>query len=575
MVLNILKGTAGVNGAIFGEIRGNPMHQFLALPAGLELKSPLQVLPDETSHSVLLLSAWAGEKPQRVVGPAHHHLLAEWLQTGLSSPQDLWAWLLERSKRESGQESPEAEIRHPGHAKTFDRARRQADCWRESGILAATWQNDALPPPLRMGLSCPRVIYFQGDPNPGQHWAALFNSRKPRQLQPDDHWLRVLRAWLPRIAESPAGFASSCGTLSYDLVTAFAQEQGSRLLLLVPFPLDALQDLSQPESQRTFFRSHPVSLLLSCSVGTLGCDKSTRMTCRDRLLAHLADFHLVLEVRNRGNLRSVLHRQQTHQPRRQWVLLPSPPTSETLGNLQLLEHFPQWSQNIPEHEWAPISSRSAARPARRCRRTRPDPPEPRNIPWRNYLYHYTRSCPGPWPGQSYREYLLSLLRNEPGSGHSGADSLIRILSEKMLRASGKLVRGTQPVISWSARPPFELAELRKWNRALIRWTFEAYGIAVCRHSLRHLGIQPVIYGPARIHECLLPADRFRFQLHMPPHCCWKQEREWRLPTDLHLRADLDAFLFVPDERAAELIDAQVACPFPIISLDRLPAPQRV
>jgi len=188
-----------------------------------ERNSPLQVLPEETSHSVLLLSAWAGEARQRI-GPAHHHLVAEWLQTGLCSQQELSAWLLERSGRDPEQQSSAA-YRRPGHGRAFDHARRQADRWRESGILAAIWQNDSLPPPLRMGLSCPRVIYFQGDPNPGQQWVALFNSRKPRRLQPDDRWLCLLRTWLPRIADSPAGFASSCGTLSYDLVTAFAQEQ--------------------------------------------------------------------------------------------------------------------------------------------------------------------------------------------------------------------------------------------------------------------------------------------------------------------------------------------------------------
>ena len=110
--------------------------------------------------------------------------------------------------------------------------------------------------------------------------------------------------------------------------------------------------------------------------------------------------------------------------------------------------------------------------------------------WGDYLFHYTRACAGPWPGETYDQYLLNLFDARPLSGHSALETLIRILQEGLVRAGDRMVRGREAVVSWSSLPPHELFLMRKWNRALVRWTVEPYGIAVRRDILRSLGSNP-------------------------------------------------------------------------------------
>ena len=67
------------------------------------------------------------------------------------------------------------------------------------------------------------------------------------------------------------------------------------------------------------------------------------------------------------------------------------------------------------------------------------------IKWEDYLYHYTRSCPGPWPGQSYRLYLESLFDEKfsggafsPGNPHS--DHGRRPDQGQLQRLCGEIIR---------------------------------------------------------------------------------------------------------------------------------------
>ncbi len=181
----------------------------------------------------------------------------------------------------------------------------------------------------------------------------------------------------------------------------------------------------------------------------------------------------------------------------------------------------------------------------------------RDIAWDRYLYHYTRAWPGPWPGQTEAQYLASLVNGEPTCGHSALDTLLRILAEGCIRGSHRLVRGLQAVVSWTSRPPHELTEIRHWNRALGRWTFEPYGIAVNRRRLREFGAKPAIYGSAAVFERLRPEQRFRFQVGDATRTQWRREREWRLAGDLRLEPGMDVLVLVPDGAAAQRLAGEI------------------
>jgi hypothetical protein len=404
--------------------------------------------------------------------------------------------------------------------------------------------------------ACPQVLFFRGTlRDPCRFGIAAFNSRKPRLTDPQAPWLRALRYALEQADPSRFAWISSEGTLTYDLVTYWNLRRNPTAGIVrcepapIPFriPLKSFEGASTPQ------------FIATCRLAGPRCSKHTAMVCRDRLLAALSDIHLVLEVRSNGNLEAVLREQQNVNPRLQWILRPRNTGRETGANASLLKRFP---------ETARFFEQEAGERAGRIESLRAAPPlKPADsVAWKEYLYHYTRACPGPWPGQSREEYLTALLQGLSDSGHTALDTLARILNERRIRGAARLVRGKTPVVSWSARPPSELSAIRRWNPALIRWTFEPYGIAVRKARLRRLGAKPAVYGPPHAFQRLKVSERHRFQLHLPPKHAWKTEREWRLAGDLQLDEldETQAFVFVPSAREAEKLAQRTCLRLPIV-----------
>ena len=112
--------------------------------------------------------------------------------------------------------------------------------------------------------------------------------------------------------------------------------------------------------------------------------------------------------------------------------------------------------------------------------------------------------------------------------------------------------------------------MRKWRRALARWTVEPYGVAVRRDVLRLLGAKPAVYGGEQTYARLADSEKFRFQLsRSTPSASWRHEREWRLRGDLDLsklKPD-EGFVFVQTEEEKAKICSRVNSWLPIVALD--------
>ena len=112
--------------------------------------------------------------------------------------------------------------------------------------------------------------------------------------------------------------------------------------------------------------------------------------------------------------------------------------------------------------------------------------------------------------------------------------------------------------------------MRKWNRALVRWTVEACGVAVRRDILRSLGAKPAIYGSEPVYSRLAESERYRFQLSCPPKSAsWRHEREWRVLGDLalgKLKPD-DGFVFVQTEEEKAKLCSHVNPGLSIVALN--------
>jgi len=487
--------------------------------------SPLAILPPKEARKILALAALLAIMP-RQEGTTQQGLLAR------ASPLSLDNWTARA-------EWLEEEIPCSISSKQMLRAENLLKSWQSRQLWVAKFTSDGKT--LKRAGGCPHFLFGQGRFPGDAPLAAVFNSRKSRDLSSQVFWVQALRGFMEMWSAGGPVLASSLGTLTHDMVTHVAISRSISTVLVVHSSFDNLENLDQ---EHGFSKKLAPLATLTCRAPGMVCSKRDLMLCRDHLLANLAHEHCILELRPEGNLHRMLREMHPSDSKSLRFAVPahgSQPMNlhETMAHSISKRATPLFIDAIPKD---PLEPPSKARPLR-------DPSDLFSPPeaWSAYLYHYTRSCWGPWPGQSYEDYLENLFEGRRGSGHTTLDTLVRILTEKRIRASSKTIRGTMPVISWTVHAPSQLSQIRHWNKALMRWTFEPYGIAVLKKRLKALGAKPTIYAPGDAFERLKQPDRYRFQKHEPPDICWRHEREYRLPADLRLDElqEEDFFVFVP------------------------------
>jgi hypothetical protein len=529
----------------------------------------------------------------KIQGVEQHRRFNRLLGAGVRTETDLRSWM---------QESFPAL-----NASLWENCRKQADEFLETGVKVFRWENfppfvkggrgdfenspSESPKDSAVGFSpltarraaiepegiisfCPAVLFGKGGLNFDLPLFAVFNSRKPRLISPDSNWLKALRFFSRSLDPREIALAGSTGTLTYDLAGAHAMRSGLPQLLVAPFPVLK----ADRELLKIYGESASGIPVLSCMLDTVTCSKKQAPSCRDRILSALASFHLVLEIRSRGNLLAALEEIQAKSPRPQFVFEPEQTNSSNAGNRALLTKFSEHAHGFklpatqdlpaanPVQTHCPVNKNSPrfsnGRPRGFYHSSQHD-----DIAWSNYLFHYTRACAGPWPGETYHQYLVNLLDGHPLSGHSALETLIRIIQEGLIRASSRMVRGQGAVISWSSHPPQELFVMRKWNRALVRWTVEPYGVGVRRDILRSLGAKPAIYGSEQVYSRLVESERYRFQLSRS--ASWRHEREWRVRGGLTLgkiKSD-QGFVFVQTKEEKAKLCSHVNSGLPIVVLN--------
>ena len=350
---------------------------------------------------------------------------------------------------------------------------------------------------------------------------AIVMSRMPRLISPDANWLRGLRACLRRTFERSQILLISPGTSGSDFVVRGAERLGV-----------ATQPVSVDETD-----------------------------LRDQPLIHHADELLVLGIRRGGNIqRLLIDRLRDGAGRVLLIDLPDlqpPSVRQELLDLgaTLWCPAPESLKRLSEirDECPPLSSPDSILPLAALPRDDMTP----------YLTHTTRACPGPWPQQSQNDYLDSLLDASGWAAHSALQTLRRIVVERRLIGSSKTIRGSYPVVSFTATSIRDIPNLRCFQTHRSRWDFEPFAISIRRDVLERLGVQAVVYGNEETWEGLEESQRPYFQLSGAPHHDWSSEREWRHPGDLDLSiiTGEELVVLVPTVEAARLL--QPHCPWPL------------
>jgi hypothetical protein len=383
--------------------------------------------------------------------------------------------------------------------------------------------------PGRCAQHIPEVVFAFGDPSIAlSRAAAVLNSRKSRRAGPNDSWITATGGLVRYAEKAELTVVSSFGTLPYCMV--------SRLALGMPLIVvcdDVLPFMSPSLAEEFFSRYGDLfrcdsTLFISPFPPSANLQRGVRFVERDLLVAALASVLLVGELKPGGNMEKIV---------------------ESAGDRNI---------DVIRYSDSEVTATVPARPVIQVKsRTRQTMiPTFREIAGKTrYLIHYTRSCPGPWPSQTVADYCLSLIRGCERSAHTGFDTLVRILEERLIRGSSQLTRRGHRVVSLTECSPEEISALTKWRRSLIRWSFEPYGVAFPKDDLFKLGALPVIYAVEEAFQDLAGDLQHLFQLQGRNTTDWSAEKEWRVRGDLVLDEALreKMVVIVPTREEATII----------------------
>jgi len=153
-----------------------------------------------------------------------------------------------------------------------------------------------------------------------------------------------------------------------------------------------------------------------------------------------------------------------------------------------------------------------------------------------YLVHCTRSRRGPWPDQSIAQFHDELLYSPWRSQPTALDTLTRILHQRRLIATHLCRRGSIPTVCFSENSIQDLLAMHRFQSHLARWDWEPYGIMIDREWLIQRGAKKVTYVDPSVAKTM-SADGMAFCQTVSSHSGstdWREENEWRVPTDLRL-----------------------------------------
>lgn len=390
----------------------------------------------------------------------------------------------------------------------------------------------------------PAVLFTRGDTSLLERTrAAIVCSRKPRGVTSQDGWIASIKCMVDYAVTQGFPVVSSIGALPYSLTCRAAR--GSPLIVIcddiLPFMLAGAKCAEFLERTAGLFDPERTLFLSPFAPGKTPL-RPYRMTLRDRLIAALASVILAADVRPGGNMHEILE----DAARRNvgiYGLVRNCTAVARIGPVRPSEVI---------HAAVPLCSRQTTKRLIKSDTVRevdrvgriaagaipvqhgPDTSLEAACLGRGFLIHYTRRCPGPWPGQSPGEYCQTLIDGRTDSGHSAFDTLNRILVERVIRGGMRLTRGQQRVVSFTECLPQELESVVSWRKGLIRWSFEPYGIAVRKSILMDRGARRVIYGGEEIFRKLPDPDKPFFQLIKQKGHEWSVEKEWRVAGDLDL-----------------------------------------
>ena len=296
---------------------------------------------------------------------------------------------------------------------------------------------------------------------------AIVMSRLPRLIDPQSSWLVGLRAAIQRLQHQQVALVIVEGTAGSDFVRRVAERAA--------IPIEVAASAAEEKNS----------------------SEAAAIPVRDRTLIMSADSVLVLGIRTNGNVHRALLERLSLGKMVELVDIDGLQTRAVREDL-VSRGAVMWT---PSAITSPASEPQVPSPG--VIEIVPFPPVEE---W-SFLSHTTRACAGPWPGESAREYMDSLLEGTESSDHSPAATLARIVSQRRLIAGHTAIRGSYPVVCLTEVPLQQLPALHQFRNHRARWDFEPFGLCIRKQWLVDRGTRPVIYGDEHLWTELNDADR--------------------------------------------------------------------
>ncbi len=318
---------------------------------------------------------------------------------------------------------------------------------------------------------------------------AILISRTPRNPAPGTPWVRAIVEAVRRSVDAGEVIVTGIGRDPYELALVECKRAGGEAIIVLE------QAVANEEQWRLLKDISPERRLLVHPRGQPGTF-SVSPSERDQWIGKIADRAWSVSIRPKGNMAAVAELLKERGFPIDQVSMAS--AIRDSGN--------------PTSRPLPISTAVAENP------------------W-TFLTHYTREPDGAWPDESRLHYLTWLAAAPVHSRRDASEALRKMLATQCIIGSGRLMPGHTPMVSFTAKPPWEMADLFRWRTGLHRWTFRPYGLAVSRTVLAEMRARPVTYLAESAIRQLSDSERAFTQKHEPPGTDWSAEMEWRLPGD--------------------------------------------
>jgi hypothetical protein len=363
------------------------------------------------------------------------------------------------------------------------------------------------------------AVRYYGDFAFGEYpKAVILNSRQSKTPAGNHPWIQGTVNAAKEVAAKGYTLLTGIGMNTWELALWAASANNSRQIIIIATPsFDRVEALIANINNAFNLDKSRTGWLFYQGVAKARSAKANWPT-RDRLALTAADFILPVSIRPHGNLEALIQQAQE------------------AGGRRLIDGFRVDYQ--PEKQVTSFDPDKAIA----------------QIGWENwdFIIHWTRSCYGPWPGQSAAEFYASLTSSGNSYPSNGLATLRRIISEGVIRASAKNHRERLRAVAFSSLHPADIVPLMRWRKRFVRWNFEPYGIAIARETAIAAGIQPAIYGPADMYDRLLDTDKPYFQAEGDAGI-WREEKEWRHIGDFGLEQipldQIRLIVFKPEEVA--------------------------